>query len=271
MKKALVLSLVFTVGLFLLEGQILYGQSKGEVKMEWLSHSHFRFNSPTGKVVLTNPHLDNPDNQTKLEDITKADVIVVADGHRDEIGKALEIAAKTGAKIVTPRELGVGYLQMFAKVPEKQLVLAGIGDRFNFDGITVRVVHSIHGSGTVEPTAPYGGNAAGFIITFENGFTVYFTGSTAIHSDMALYASLYKPDMAIIILSSNRDPRDAAHMVRLLRADNSNLKTVLPHHHRVKPPKGAASPEEMEAEIKKLKLPVKFINPELGKVYSFMK
>lgn len=271
MKKTLISYLLLTASLFLAAGQILFAQTKGEVKMEWLSHSHFRFTSPNGKIVLTNPHLDNPDNKTKLEEITKADVIVVADGHRDEIGKAPEIAAKSGAKIVTPRELGVGYLKMFAKVPDNQLVLAGIGDRFNFDGITVRVVHSIHGSGTVEPTAPYGGNAAGFIMTFENGYTVYFTGSTAIHSDMALYASLYKPDMAIIILSANRDPRDSAHMVRLLRTDNPNLKTVFPHHHRVKPPKGAATPQELEAEIKKLDLPVTFINPELGKVYSFTK
>lgn len=271
MKKRESIFLLFVVGLILMGAQILFAQERGEVKMEWLSHSHFRFTSPKGKILLTNPHLDNPDNKTKLEEITKADVIVVADGHRDEIGKAPEIAARTGAKIVTPRELGIGYLKMFAKVPDQQLVLAGIGDRFNLDGITVRVVHSIHGSGTPEPTAPYGGNAAGFIITFENGLTVYFTGSTGIHSDIALYASLYKPDIAIIILSANRDPRDAAHMVRLLLTDNPNLKTVLPHHHRVKPPKGAATPEEMEAEIKKLGLSVTFLNPELGKVYSFKK
>lgn len=270
MKKALMLSLLLTAGLFLAEGQVLYAQSKGEVKMEWLGHSHFRFTSPTGKIWLTNPHLDSPDNKTKLEDI-KADIILVPNGHRDEIGKAPEIALKTGAKIVAPRELALGYLKMVGKVPDKQLVLAGIGDRFVFDGITVRVVHSIHGSGVPDPSAPYGGPAAGFIITFENGFTVYHTGSTALHSDFALYGSLYKPDLAIIILSGNRDPRDAAQMVRLLLIDNPNLKTVLPHHHRVMPPKGAASPAEMEAEIKKLGLPVTFLNPELGKVYSFTK
>src|SRR3989338_2657970 len=140
MKKALMLSLLLTAGLFLAEGKVLYAQTKGDVKMEWLSHSHFRFTSPNGKVVLTNPHLDAADNKTKLEEITKADVIVVADGHRDEIGKAPEIAARTGARIVAVRELALGYLKMVAKVPDKQLVLAGIGDRFNFDGITVRVV-----------------------------------------------------------------------------------------------------------------------------------
>ena len=195
--------------------------------MEWLSHSHFRFTSPTGKIWLTNPHLDNPDNKTKLEDL-KADVILVPNGHRDEIGMAPEIAARTGAKIVTVGELARGYLMRVAKVPEKQLVASGIGNVHKIDGITVRLVHSIHGSGTVDPTAPYGGPAAGFIITFENGLTVYHTGSTAIHSDLALYGSLYKPDIAIIILSSARDPKDAAHMVRLLMTDNPNLKTVPP-------------------------------------------
>ncbi|MBI2359491.1 MAG: MBL fold metallo-hydrolase [Deltaproteobacteria bacterium] len=258
--------------IFLLTGgKTLFAQSKAEVKMEWLSWSHFRFTSPNGKVVLTNPHLDNPDNKTKLEDLSKVDLILVPDGHRDEVGKAPEIALKTGAKIVAVRELALGYLAKVAKVPEKQLVLAGIGDRFNFDGVTVRVVHSIHGSAVPDPSAPYGGPAAGFIITFENGLTVYHTGSTSIHSDLALYGSLYKPDIAIIILSGNRDPKDAAQMVRLLLTDNPNLKTVLPHHHRVKPPKGAASPEQMEAEIKKLGLPVTFLNPELGKVYTFTK
>lgn len=271
MKKASIFFVILSLGSFLPVSQILFAQSKGEVKMEWLSHSHFRFTSPTGKIWLTNPHLDNPDNKTKLEDFNKVDVILVADGHNDEIGKAPEIALKTGAKIVTVGELARGYLQMTAKVPEKQLVASGIGNVHTIDGIKVRLVHSIHGSRVPDPSAPYGGPAAGFIITFENGLNVYFTGSTAIHSDLALYGSLYKPDVAIIILSGARDPRDAAHMVRLLLTDNPNLKTVLPHHHRVRPPEGAATPQAMEAEIKKLGLPVTFLNPELGKVYSFTK
>ncbi|MBI3067719.1 MAG: MBL fold metallo-hydrolase [Betaproteobacteria bacterium] len=271
MKKTAVFSLCFAFSLVFPGLQNAFAQAKGEVQIEWLSWSHYRFTSPGGKVILTNPHLDNPDSRTRLEDLSKVDYILVPDGHRDEIGKAPEIAARTGAKIVTVGELAVGYLTKVAKVPAKQLVLAGIGDRFNFDGITVRLVHSIHGSGVPDPSAPYGGPAAGFIITFENGLTVYHSGSTALHSDLALYGSLYKPDIAIIILSANRDPRDAAHMVRLLRTDNPNLKVVFPHHHRVKPAPGAATPEAMEAEIRKLDLPVQFIKPELGKVYTFTK
>jgi L-ascorbate metabolism protein UlaG (beta-lactamase superfamily) len=109
------------------------------------------------------------------------------------------------------------------------------------------------------------------MITFENGLTVYFAGSTAITMDQQLWGSLYKPDIAILPLASRRDPMDLAHMVRLLRTENPNLKTVIPHHHRVKTPPGAASPEAFEEALNALKLPVTFLNPELGKSYSFTK
>lgn len=270
------------------------GSSEATVKMEWLSWSHFRFTSPKGKVLLTDPYVTNPDSPIKVEDVTRADLILIADGQADEIGQAPEIAIKTGARIIAVRELANGYLKSVAKVPEKQLVMAGIGDVFDFDGIKVRVVHSIHGSGTSDPSAPYGGLAAGFIISFENGFTVYFAGTTAIHSDMALYATLYKPDMAILPLSINRDPQDFAEMVRLLFTNNPNLKTVLPHQHSVKPQPGRPGPQDAEKAVKALGLrpgtrwvlwrsgdrdtvmkevdpPVTFLNPVLQRVYSYAK
>ncbi|MBI3077966.1 MAG: MBL fold metallo-hydrolase, partial [Deltaproteobacteria bacterium] len=226
-------------------------QQAGAVQMEWLSWSHFRFTSPGGKVVLTNPFTSNPDSPIKTEEVTRADVIVVADGHRDEIGEAPQIAKRTGAKVVAVRELALGYLAAQG-IPQNQLVLAGIGDRFRFDGVTVRVVHSIHGSGVPDPTKPYGGPAAGFMITFEDGLTVYFAGSTAISMDLQIYGSLYKPHVAILPLAGRRDPRDLAHMARLLLTDNPNLKTIIPHHHRLRPPAGAPTVQDLEQEIRAL-------------------
>ena len=82
----------------------------------------------------------------------------------------------------------------------------------------------MHGSGTVDKL--YGGSAMGFMIQFENGLTVYFAGSTALTMDMQLWGMLYKPDVAILPLSANRDAQDVVHMVRLLRTENPNLKTV---------------------------------------------
>ena len=77
----------------------------GPVKMEWLSWSIFRFTSPGGKIIVTNPFVTNPDSPVKVPDFPKVDVILVADGHGDEVGSTHEIAIKTGAKIITPFEM----------------------------------------------------------------------------------------------------------------------------------------------------------------------
>jgi len=235
------------------------------VKMEWLSWSHFRFTSPGGKVILTNPFVTNPDSPIKAADIQKADIILVADGHRDEVGSADEIALKTGAKILGAGELFRNYLEL-RKFPQNQFLPTNPGDWHTFDRLTIRGLNSVHGSGTVDKG--YSGPALGFMIHFENGLTVYFSGSTALTLDMQLWGSLYKPDVAILILSGRRDVLDVAHMVRLLRTENPNLKTVIPHHHRLKPPAGAPTPVDLDNVLKSAGLPVRVLNPELHRVYE---
>lgn len=240
----------------------------GPVKMEWLSWSIFRFTSPTGKIVVTNPFVTNPDSPVKVDDFPKVDVILVADGHRDEVGSTDEIAIKTGAKIVTPGEMWTVYFEP-RKVPEAQLHRSNPGDWLRLDGLTIRNVAAVHGSGTVDKMN--GGPAMGFMIHFENGLTVYFSGSTALTMDMQLWGSLYKPDVAILPVSANRDPKDLVTMVRLLRTENPNLKTIIPHHHRLQPPPGAATPEAMERELQAAGLPVTVLNPKLSQVYELTK
>ena len=240
----------------------------GPVKMEWLSWSIFRFTSPAGKVVLTNPYVTNPDSPVKVPDFPKVDVILVADGHTDEVGSTDEIAIKTGAKIVTTWEMWFTWFEP-RKVPAAQLLRSNPGELNRIDGVTIRNVNSVHGSGT--PDKAYGGAAMGFMIHFENGLTVYFAGSTALTMDMQLWGMLYKPDVAILPLLSRSDPKDIVHMVRLLRTENPNLKTIIPHHHRLKIGPGEPTPADMERAIKDAGLPVTVLNPELGKVYELKK
>ncbi|MBI4247624.1 MAG: MBL fold metallo-hydrolase [Candidatus Rokubacteria bacterium] len=238
------------------------------VKLEWLSWSHFRFTSPGGKVILTNPFVENPDSPIKVADIPKADIIVVADGHRDEVGSADEIAVKTGAMILGASELMRNYFAP-RNFPEKQYLVTNPGDWHKVGGITIRGVNAVHGSGTIDKG--YGGPALGFIIHFENGLTVYFAGSTALTLDMQLWGSLYKPDVAILPLAGRRDVQDFPHMVRLLRTENPNLKTIIPHHHRLKPPAGAPTPTDLDNAVKAAGLPVRVLNPELSRVYELTK
>jgi L-ascorbate metabolism protein UlaG (beta-lactamase superfamily) len=102
----------------------------GTLKLEWLTWSFFRFTTPGGKVILTNPFITgNPDAAAgvKLEEIAKADLILIPNGHGDEIGDAVAIAKATGARIVTPFELGSWFVSQ--GVPEPQVMRRNPGAR----------------------------------------------------------------------------------------------------------------------------------------------
>ena len=278
--------IIIAVTSFLLTGWSLtsFAQSKNPT-LEWFSWSIFRLTSPTGKVFLTNPFVVNPFSPVTVDSFKKVDYILVADGHGDEIGQTDKIALKTKAKIFTSFTFSRGYFEP-RKIPARQIFRVGPGSRVRVGGITVRAVTSVHGSTTRKGLSD--GTAMGFFITFENGLTVYFAGSTALTMDMMLWGRLYKPDVAILPLGTSSDPRDIVEMVKLLRTDNPNLKTIVPHHHNTGlkvragiPPKRAkgifrrfnsgTKPADLAAALKAAGLPVKMIDPKLGKVYELTK
>jgi L-ascorbate metabolism protein UlaG (beta-lactamase superfamily) len=244
----------------------------GSVTVEWFGWSHYRFTSPTGKVVLTNPFTSNPDSPIKPADIEKADLIVVADGHGDEVGSTVEIANLTGATVLAPG--GVNSWLVEQGIPRAQVPKNFFqpGDRYTgLEGITVRSVESVHGSELSPPTAAvrYGGVAAGYFITFENGWTVYFSGSSAATAEQAMWGSMYKPNLAILHMGADTEPIDFAEQVKMIKSDNPNLKTVFPHHNRVAPPEGQTTVAQVQAAMDKMTLGLQVTQPPLGQVVTF--
>ena len=247
--------------------------AEGDVKIEWLTWTAFRITSPGGKVILLNPWLKksegeatpargNPDSKTTLADISKADIILVPTGHPDEVGHTLEIAKKTGAKVVATHELN--WVAFKGKIPRAQTVAVQPGSKVKVDGIGIRAVNSLHGNGAL------GGAALGFFITFENGYTLYFSGSTDLTLDMKLWGELFKPDAAILYFPSKSDPRDVALMAKFLSEKNPNLKTVIPSHHRLKQTAGR-TPADLGKALEALGVKARLLDPQLGKVYTLSK
>jgi L-ascorbate metabolism protein UlaG (beta-lactamase superfamily) len=239
----------------------------GKVTIEWFGWSHYRFTSPTGKVILTNPFTSNPDSPITPADIETADLIVVADGHGDEVGSTVEIANLTGATVLAPG--GVNSWLVEQGIPRVQVPKNFFqpGDRYTgLDGITVRSVESVHGSELAPPTAavPYGGVAAGYFITFENGFTVYFSGSSAAMAEQGMWAQMYKPDLVIVHMGGDTEPIDFAEQVKMLKTGNPNLKTVFPHHNRVTPPEGQTTVADVQSAMDKMNVGMKVTQPPLG-------
>ena len=236
--------------------------AESDVKIEWLTWSFFRITSPSGKIILLNPWLENPDSKTKLADIAKADMILVPTGHPDEVGQTVEIANKTGAKIVATHELN--WVAFKDKIPRAQTVTVQPGWTVTVDGIRIRAVNALHGNGEL------GGAALGFFITFENGYTLFFSGSTDVTLDMRLWGELFKPDGAILYTPGTMNSSDVALMAQFLSEKNPNLKTVIPHHQRLEPPEGR-SPADLGKAMEALGLKAKLLDPQPGKVYSLTK
>jgi L-ascorbate metabolism protein UlaG (beta-lactamase superfamily) len=247
--------------------------AQGTVTLEWFGWSHFRLTSVNGKVILLNPFLTNPDSTMSLDDLSNVDLILPADGHGDEIGQTFEIAQKTNARVLVPFELGTHF--MARGLPMTQVVRSNPGQRLLMDGITVRLVNSVHGSGLAlqdgAMSQGYSGPAVGFYVTFENGWTVYFTGSSSATQDQALWGELYKPDAVIFHMSGDKEPLDAAATIRYTMNNNPNLKTLIPHHHRVNPPAGATTIADVQGALATMGITTPIMEPVRSEVYTFTK
>ncbi len=263
---------------------LAWGAMAKAAEMTFYGNQFFRLVSDEGKVILINPWIKgNKDAPFDIDFFKKGevDLILATSGHGDDQGNAVEIAAKTGATIFTVSELG-GWMQNQIEGfggSKKQVYRGGIGGRYQVGGVTVQLIQSVHGSGIKpsdksHPASYSGGPASGALITFEDGLKVLMAGSTGLSMELQLFGMRYQPHVALIPIAGRfmMHPDDAAYAVKLLMTDNPNLKTAVPQHFRVKRhPKWMGTPDQFEAEVKKLGLPLKVIKVAPGKVYTLTK
>ena len=71
------------------------------------------------------------------------------------------------------------------------------------------------------------GEPVGFVIQFENGFKIYFSGDTDVFGDMALIREIHEPEVAFLPIGDwyTMSPRKAAKAAELL-----GVETVVPMH-----------------------------------------
>ncbi len=249
---------------------------EGGATLEWFGWSHFRITSMNGKVILINPFIEgNPDAAIGVDDLTKVDLILVADAHNDELGSTIAIAQKTNAMTFAAGG-GLNGWMLEQGLPATQIAqrFAQPGNLYKMDGISVRMLNAVHGSEIGKPTAqnPYGGTAASFMVTLENGYTIYFQGSSAATADMALWAEMYKPDAMIFHMSGQHDPLDVAMSIRLMMTNNPNLKTLMPHHHRIQVPAGQTTTADVQAAMAQLGVaPMAITEQTRSQVYPLTK
>lgn len=197
------------------------------VSFTWIGHGTWLARSAAGRSVLIDPWvMHNPVAPDSLKKITALDVMVVTHGHFDHIHDAVEIGKATSPKVIAQFETAA-WLERKG-VPGATSLASNKGGTVDVDGITFTMTHADHSCGITDgDEIVYGGEAVGYVIRFENGFTIYFAGDTGIFGDMALIGELYRPEVAFLPIGGHfvMEPMQAAKAARLL-----GVKTVVPMH-----------------------------------------
>lgn len=226
-----------------------------DVSLTWLGHAAFRIDSPGGKRVYLDPWLSNPKAPAGAQDVERVDILALTHGHDDHVGEAIDLGKRFSPRVVAIFELA-SWLESRGVEGASALGMNKGGTQ-DVDGIKFTMTHALHSSGFTGDGEPvYLGEPAGFVIQFENGTKVYFTGDTAVFGDMQLIGRIYEPDVAVLPIGGHftMSPREAAVALELI-----GVRRCVPCHYATFPVL-TGTPEELRS----LAPEVEVLSPEPG-------
>ncbi|MEX2210918.1 MAG: metal-dependent hydrolase [Gaiellaceae bacterium] len=229
------------------------------VSLTWLGHSTFRVDTPGGKRLYMDPWLSNPKCPEGEREPERVDVIAITHGHGDHIGEAVELGKKFSPKLIAIYELAAWLEgQGFPGATELGMNKGGTVEA---EGIKFSMTHALHSSAMLGDGPPvYLGDAAGYVVEFENGTKVYFAGDTAAFTDMQIIGKHLAPDVAVLPIGDHytMGPRQAAVALELL-----GVKRCVPCHYGTFPML-VGTPDE----LRKHAPDVEVISPEPGEAIA---
>ena len=201
-------------------------ERKGLMKITCYGHACFAA-QVANRTLLFDPFISGNSLAKHIElKRVQADYILVSHGHEDHIADAVSIAKRTGATIIANFEIAVWLGKQGCS--KTHALNHGGACRFEFG--RVKLVNAIHSSSL--PDGAYGGNPGGFVIeTGEGNF--YYSGDTALHSDMKLIGETTDLNFAALCIGDNftMGVQDAIRAADFLRCPR-----VLGLHYNTFPP-----------------------------------
>ena len=188
------------------------------VKFSYYGHAAFLLDDGTNRV-LVDPFLTGNPTASIAANEAACDFILLTHAHGDHLGDAPSIAARTGAAIVAiPEVISICEGQACAEIKSHPM---NIGGSLDLPFGKVRMTFAQHSAGVA------GGIACGFVI-YIGGKVVYYSGDTALFSDMQLIGRKDAIDYAVLPIGDNYTMglEDAAMAAQWLNASH-----VIPIHY----------------------------------------
>lgn len=213
--------------------------------IKYLGHSSILIESVKGKRILIDPYLsENEFACVKPEELHGIDAILVSHGAFDHLGDAFKIAQRTGAILYS--DIAVVDYAIFSGVKKEKTRVMIWGTMIKQDDIEIRSLEAKHISHFTYNNMKVTGAPMSFVIRLEDGTGIYFSGDTAIFSDMKLFGKLYPVKIGFFGISGlpgyayEMNGREGA-----LAASFFNVETAVPIHY----PPGSEEPEIFRNEL----------------------
>jgi L-ascorbate metabolism protein UlaG (beta-lactamase superfamily) len=185
------------------------------MKLTYFGHSCFSLETG-GKTIVFDPFIRGNELAAHIDfKSIKADYILVSHGHDDHTADLIDLAKQTQATVVANWEIHA-WLHKQGITNTHPM---NIGGKWNFDFGTIHMVFAAHSSSFADGT--FAGTAAGFVIESEEK-TIYYSGDTALTSDMKLLPMKFGLDAAIMPVGDNftMDYKDACIASYFIECDN---------------------------------------------------